>query len=246
MNQVKQVSKKINQLENILTKDHQNNGVESKVTSLVDDIKENIALIDSSSNQNLYRLIFEKAPIGILHYDINGEVTACNSKFVEILGSSREKLIGLSMTKLPNKELVQAVNKALKGREGVFEGKYVSVTSGKTIYVRVIFQPIEPSGGVAMVEDITKRHEAFQKLKESELRFRSIFENNHSVMLLIDPMNGQIVDANPAAIDFYGWTQEEIQKKKISDINTLSEKEVEREMKKAKTNKTNLFHFKHR
>ena len=246
MNQVKKVFKKITQLENILTKDHQNNGIESKVTSLVDDIKENIALIDSSSNQNLYRLIFEKAPIGILHYDINGVITACNSKFVEILGSSREKLMGLSMTELPNKELVQAVNKALKGSEGVFEGRYVTVTSGKTIYVRVIFQPIEPSGGVAMVEDITESHEALQKLKESELRFRSIFENNHSVMLLIDPMDGQIVDANPAAIDFYGWTQEEIQKKKISDINTLSEKEVEREMKKAKTNKTNLFHFKHR
>ena len=37
----------------------------------------------------------------------------------------------------------------------------------------------------------SKRHELV--LRDSELRFRQLFENNSSVMLLIDPMSGQIL-----------------------------------------------------
>lgn len=246
MNHRTQVLQKVTQIETLLNEIKSENGVNSKISSLLDDIRHSVIPADTRSPQDLYRLIFEKAPIGILNYDADGVITACNSRFVKILGTTREKLIGLPMTELPNKELIKAVKKTLKNRKGLFEGRYEAVTSGKSVYVRVVFQPIEPSGGVAMVEDITKRHEALHKLKESELKFRSIFENKHIVMLLIDPMNGQIVDANPAAIDFYGWPQEEIKKKKISEINTLSKKELEGEMERAKANKTNLIHFKHK
>ena len=44
------------------------------------------------------------------------------------------------------------------------------------------------------------------ELKESEVRYRSLFTNNHAVMLIIDPDGGDIVDANPAACAFYGWS----------------------------------------
>ncbi|MCK5664731.1 MAG: PAS domain S-box protein, partial [Thiotrichaceae bacterium] len=46
-------------------------------------------------------------------------------------------------------------------------------------------------------------------LRESEERYKSLFKNNHSVMLLIDPDNADIVDANPAAISYYGWSHED-------------------------------------
>jgi PAS domain S-box-containing protein len=58
-------------------------------------------------------------------------------------------------------------------------------------------------------------------LLESEQRFRAIFENRHSVMLLIDPHSGQIVDVNESACAYYGWTREQMTRMKISEINTL-------------------------
>lgn len=77
--------------------------------------------------------------------------------------------------------------------------------------------------------DITRKKqldELFQKqnesLKESEERYRNMFHSNHSVMLIIDPENADIVDANPAALSFYGYSYKELTSKKIIEINLLS------------------------
>jgi PAS domain S-box-containing protein len=65
-------------------------------------------------------------------------------------------------------------------------------------------------------------------------------------MLIIDPDTGEIVDANPAAEIFYGWSREIITTMNISDINILSDEEIKKEMLLAKKNSRNYFVFKHR
>ena len=87
---------------------------------------------------------------------------------------------------------------------------------------------------------------AGETLRESEERYRSLFENNHAVMLLIDPDTGWIVDANPAAAAYYGWTREELCHKKINEINTLSPAALRAEMDRARGAQRNHFHFRHR
>jgi PAS domain-containing protein len=84
----------------------------------------------------------------------------------------------------------------------------------------------EPVGFRGVVRDVTKRKRAEEALRESEERYRSLFTNNHTVMLLIDPKTADIVDANPAACSFYGWGHEELTSKKITDINTLTDEQV--------------------
>ncbi len=95
-------------------------------------------------------------------------------------------------------------------------------------------------------QEIADRKKTEEALSLSEERYRSLFKNNHSVMLLIDPESADIVDANPAATSFYGWSYEELTHKKVTDINTLTERQVFQEMKRAKTEKRRIFHFKHR
>jgi PAS domain S-box-containing protein len=58
------------------------------------------------------------------------------------------------------------------------------------------------------------------ELRESEGRYRMLFANNGAMMFLIDPAQGRIVEANPAASSYYGWSQEELALKTIADINT--------------------------
>ncbi len=100
----------------------------------------------------------------------------------------------------------------------------------------------------AIVENGLKRpyDTLFRDLKESEERYQQIFETNQAVKLLIDPENGDIVEANQAACDFYGYSKEEILTKKITDINMLPPDEVRREMKCAKTVGRLRFSFPHR
>lgn len=85
-----------------------------------------------------------------------------------------------------------------------------------------------------------------EALSESEARYRSLFENNHSVMLLIDPDTTEIVDANPAACSFYGYSRAELTGKRITDINTLPAEEARQEMDQASRQQRRHFEFQHR
>ena len=85
-----------------------------------------------------------------------------------------------------------------------------------------------------------------EELHESEERYRGLFENNHAIMLLIDPDNGAIVDANDAASTYYGWSIEELKMRRIDEINTLKREEVFAEMQLALSEKRNYFLFRHR
>ena len=83
-------------------------------------------------------------------------------------------------------------------------------------------------------------------LPQTEERYRSLFENNHSVMLIIDPASGRIVDANHAAEAYYGWPRETLLSLEIADINTLPREEIKAEMARAQAEQRKQFFFRHR
>ena len=89
------------------------------------------------------------------------------------------------------------------------------------------------------VQDITRR-------KEAEAKFRNLFESNQSVMLLIDPKDGAILDANPAAAKFYGYARDELVAMNIGTINTLPAEEVLRRRRLAEAHEQNVFEMPHR
>ncbi len=60
-----------------------------------------------------------------------------------------------------------------------------------------------------------------EALKKSESRFRKLFERNAAIKLLLDPDNGNIIDANPAASNFYGWSVDELRRMNIAQINSV-------------------------
>ncbi|WP_305042919.1 EAL domain-containing protein [Geoalkalibacter sp.] len=92
---------------------------------------------------------------------------------------------------------------------------------------------------------LEKAHNQAQ-LRQSEARYHSLFENNHAIMLLIDPKDGQIVDANPAACAFYGYGLEGLRNMKISDINILPLEEIRKVINRCLAMEQNHFHFRHR
>ncbi|HSY50865.1 MAG TPA: EAL domain-containing protein [Thermoanaerobaculia bacterium] len=83
-------------------------------------------------------------------------------------------------------------------------------------------------------------------LRESERRYRQMFENNRAVQLLIDPDSGRIVDANMAAADFYGWDIDTLRTMHVQEINTLDEEAIRAEMENAALQERSYFVFTHR
>jgi PAS domain S-box-containing protein len=160
--------------------------------------------------ESVYRLIFENAPIGIVHFDSKGILTACNDQFISILGSSKEKLMGIDMLNLPDTKVAESVQKALSGEKGFYEGHYKSVTSGKITPVKVMFAPIETDsgtieGGVGMVEDISEQ----VSLNRALTKFRLGIDRSSNPIYITD-QDGYIQYANPAFEAQYGYSMEEV------------------------------------
>jgi len=120
-----------------------------------------------------YRNIFEHSPLGILHLDKEGIITASNEKLAEILGSSVEKLIGFDLLQsIQNEKARAATISVLSGKITRSEGNYLSVTGGERAYLRSVFSPISSSDGsiiaaIGIIEDITKRKDAEEALQKT-------------------------------------------------------------------------------
>ena len=93
---------------------------------------------------------------------------------------------------------------------------------------------------------LLSRQEMAEALAASEARHRAMFFSNIAIKLLIDPATGSIVDANPAACDFYGFSLDQIQQLSIWDINAMPGDLVRQEMDRAKDEGRGFFQFRHR
>lgn len=93
---------------------------------------------------------------------------------------------------------------------------------------------------------IEERNQAVVNLQQNEIRYRQIFETNQAVKLIIEPTDGRIVEANQAAVRFYGYDYPTLTRMRIMDINTLTEAEVRQEMEQAQREERLFFNFRHR
>ena len=130
------------------------------VAQSITDLKETKEALKESEEK--YRMVFSNVPLGILHFDSTGKITACNDNFINISDSKKELIIGAMLSEALDVNMVSAIEHTLAGTVGHYEGEYLSKTSGKITPVRVNFAPIildngTISGGVGIFEDITER-----------------------------------------------------------------------------------------
>jgi PAS domain S-box-containing protein len=200
-------------------------------------------------SEEIYRSIISESPVGISIYDKSGQCVDANDSIIRIVGATKEQVLQQNYNNLESWKKSGMLDKAkiaVKEQTTKRHELIIETTFGKEVKLDCYLVPFKSGGLLLMVSDITEQKLAEMALKESEERYRSLFKNNHSVMLLIDPKNADIVDANPAAISFYGWSHKELTSKKITDINTLTEEQIFQEMEKAKLEHRRHFIFRHR
>lgn len=71
----------------------------------------------------------------------------------------------------------------------------------------------------ATIRDISSRKEKEEELRRNEALYRQMFNDHQVVMLLLDPATGNIVDANQAACDFYGYPLAELKTMSFMDVD---------------------------
>ena len=210
------------------------------------------------SDEKLARFgrIFENSLNELYLFDADTLIfTQVNKAAVQNLGYTIDELLKLTPVDIKpeiNKESFEKLITPLrKGKKTKVVFETVHQRKDKSLYeVEVHLQLFRYESGtlfVAIVMDISERKLNERYLLESETRFRSIFENNNTIMVLINPEDGKFIDVNPAAINYYGYSYNHfINKMSIYDINTLNKEEVLLKMKSAKSKKQVFFNFKHK
>jgi len=113
-------------------------------------------------SEEKYHLIFDSAPLGVVHYDKNGVITEFNDRFVQILGVNKNQLNNLSLLyEVNDPGLKEAIQKTLQGEYVQYEGKSNALGGEQDKDVRIYCRGIKSDndefvGGVAIVEDITE------------------------------------------------------------------------------------------
>ncbi len=131
---------------------------------------------------------------------------------------------------LSNIKAKKMIQKALKEGINFFEWTHKKV-GGRNFYATVLLSKITLEGKdllQATVRDITEKKSAEEKLKESEEKYRSIFEIANDVIMLFDK-TGTIVDINSRIRNITGYTREEMIGRNLLEMPEFfaSEKDAE-------------------
>ena len=201
------------------------------------------------------RVLLDTVPVPIFVQDVMGHYVDANSAFERWMGIDRQALFGRTVSDLappPVAEADEAVDRALLADQmpqsyetqlRCADGTLREVLFSKAVYCRT---GGKPAGIVGAVMDISERKHAEQALLERQQLFEQIFVASCAVKLLIDPADGRIVDANPAAAQFYGHPLDRLRSMRIQDINVAPRAEVERELRQAHNAERKQFQFRHR
>jgi PAS domain S-box-containing protein len=160
------------------------------------------------------RTVFERSPLGILHIGKDGVVLDCNDRHAELMGSTREKIVGMDLRKeVTNDKLRAAVEGALAGRQTEFEAEYTSISGNKTTIVRSLFSPTEPGTSPTEVinttDDITERKQAEEAIRESREKLNNILKTTAQGFWLND-QHDNMMEANEAMCEILGLSKEKI------------------------------------
>ncbi len=158
-----------------------------------------------------YKRMFEETPLGAFHYDENGVITDCNDRFVEMMGASREELIGFNtLEQIENEEVIEEIRSSLEHGEGYYEGEYTSITGDVTKIGRSFFRGISDdkgdiNTGIALIEDITKRKEAERKIEEHQRKLERLHEISAKLQTYDSESDvySLAIEASEDILDFY-------------------------------------------
>lgn len=165
-------------------------------------------LINSESRLNA---IIEYSPVGIFHYDNDGNMLKTNKRIEEIVQANNNELNDFNIFKqVKNPKMIAAVKQSLAGQIAKYEDEYLSVTGGRLIHLRANLVPFYTAdgkidGGIGVFDDVTDLHQSNEDLK----KLSRVVECSPDSIIIADKQ-GLIEYTNPKFSIITGYKAEEV------------------------------------
>ena len=189
-------------------------------------------------SEERFKKLFEEAPDAMFIHTLEGKFVDGNRAAEKLIGYKREELIGKNMLKtglLPKKYIPHATKllaKSVIGKKTGPDEIELMCKDGKRVWVEINSLPLRINKKrmvLGIARDITERKKAEEALKESEEKYRAIFENTGTATVVIEE-DTTLSLVNSEFEKLSGYTKEEIEGKK-SWTEFVVEEDLERMMK---------------
>jgi PAS domain S-box-containing protein len=200
-------------------------------------------------SEERFRCLSEASFEGIVFHD-EGKILDANQAFATMLGYGLSEVIGRNALDFATPELREVALRHMRAEsEKPYEGVAIR-KDGSTFPVEVRGKNTPYKGRIirlTALRDITERKQVEEALRESEERYRAIFEQAADSIMLIDAESGALAEFNDRAYESLGYTRQEFQKLKVADFEVVeSAEEVVRHTEKIIREGADTFETKHR
>lgn len=230
---------------------------QNAVVSVNHDITERKNTIEKLiSSEKRYQDLYDNAPDIYVSISKDGTIKSVNKFGAEYLGYNKEELIGekvwIFVYEQDLKKVRSQIERIFEQHIEKHEMEFRKVKKdGTVIWVmeRTQLKCNEynvPTELLIICRDVTESKETEKILREKEEHYRAMFEKNKAVKMLIDPDSGNVVDANIAACEYYGYNIDTLTNKKITEIIISPPLEIKKEFNRAKSEESSYFIFRNR
>lgn len=170
------------------------------------------------TNEQRYRALFERTNDGVFLFDLQGNFLEANLRGAKMLGCELEDLKG----KRAGDFIVQSELKEMTSRlENILTGKTLPTYErtfrrldgtnfiGEVNVTLVYDRDGKPLHVQSIVRDITQRKQTEDQLRQSEQRYRALFNSNNDGVLIVD-LEGNLLEVSEQAAKLLGYIPEEL------------------------------------
>ncbi|MEM0493288.1 MAG: PAS domain-containing sensor histidine kinase, partial [Candidatus Thermoplasmatota archaeon] len=183
-------------------------------------------------SERKFKQLYEYAPVPYHTLSPDGIITNVNDKWCQILGYSKDEVIGRSIFEFIDPAEQDDARSSFKNKiqnkdryTGGHERTLITRTGNKHVFIINDFLSFNDDGCVVSVhttmEDITERKQHEETIRQSEEKYRAIFDLSPQTILLFDKV-GFLVAANPRLKDWLGYKPEEVIGRRLMDLPFLS------------------------
>jgi len=184
-------------------------------------------------SEERFQSAIENLPHGVSIHDLEGRFLLVNKAFCELTGYTRDELLDMRVGKLDPESLTRNDRKKFwsklqKGGFARFESTHHRKDGSEypaEIYISAITLKGEPMI-VGIAHNITERKKALGKLRESEEKYRNLYESMMDAFVRTD-MEGNIIEFNKQYMDMLGYAEDKIKKLKYTGITPKKWHEME-------------------